>query len=420
MVEFTGERVVPDQVSLDLWSEHIARYAFAQRYARGKSVLDCGCGTGYGSAELAQSAASVTGIDISTDAVEYARLNYGSANARYVTGSCLELAFPAESFEVLVAFEVIEHLADFRQFLAECARVLTPGGIFIVSTPNKSYYAETRAESGPNPFHTHEFTADEFRSELSCVFNNTCVFLQNHVECFPFVADSLKRPECQIDGGAGPAEEAHFFIAVCSNSALPESRPFVYLPKASNLLREREQHIHLLEDQLRSTQSWLAETQAERDRLLKQYRDQLLVCDKHQEDLAARARWAGNLENDLKTARERITQVQLEFAEEQKSAREMAAAYNSKVRELESENLAKTKWALETEERLVAELKDARQELAEALRLLKIAEDTVISRTVWAQQVELEKQALQSRLDAVRESRWLKLGRKLGLGPNLT
>ena len=63
MVEFTGERVVPGQVNDDLWSEHVARYAFARRFSAGKSVLDAGCGTGYGSAELARSARDVAGID---------------------------------------------------------------------------------------------------------------------------------------------------------------------------------------------------------------------------------------------------------------------------------------------------------------------------------------------------------------------
>jgi len=53
LVEFTGERVIPGQVNDDLWSEHIARYAYARRYAEGRRALDAGCGTGYGSAELA-------------------------------------------------------------------------------------------------------------------------------------------------------------------------------------------------------------------------------------------------------------------------------------------------------------------------------------------------------------------------------
>ena len=64
-LEFTGERLVPGQVDQDLFNEHLARYAFAARLARGKRVLDIACGAGYGSAELARSAASVTGCPAS-------------------------------------------------------------------------------------------------------------------------------------------------------------------------------------------------------------------------------------------------------------------------------------------------------------------------------------------------------------------
>ena len=69
--EFTGNRVIPRQVNDNLWSEHVARYAFARRYARGLRVLDAGCGIGYGSAELSQDAAEVVGVDLSPEAIEY-------------------------------------------------------------------------------------------------------------------------------------------------------------------------------------------------------------------------------------------------------------------------------------------------------------------------------------------------------------
>jgi methylase of polypeptide subunit release factors len=63
--EFTGERVIPGQVETDLWNEHFSRYAFATLFASGKRVLDLGCGSGYGSAELARTAESVIGVDVS-------------------------------------------------------------------------------------------------------------------------------------------------------------------------------------------------------------------------------------------------------------------------------------------------------------------------------------------------------------------
>ena len=68
MAEFTGERVIPGQVDADLLNEHMARYAFAARLSRRKQVLDAGCGSGYGSAELAKAAAGVLGIDRSAEA----------------------------------------------------------------------------------------------------------------------------------------------------------------------------------------------------------------------------------------------------------------------------------------------------------------------------------------------------------------
>src|SRR5215475_5813816 len=88
LAEFTGERVIPGQVDIDLLNEHMARYAFASRLARGKRVLDAGCGAGYGSAELARTAASVVGIDRATEAIEFAQANYPLPNLRFEQATC--------------------------------------------------------------------------------------------------------------------------------------------------------------------------------------------------------------------------------------------------------------------------------------------------------------------------------------------
>lgn len=408
LVEFTGERVVPGQVSDDLWSEHIARYALARRYAARKHVLDCGCGTGYGTAELSEPAVRVVGIDNSADAINYARNAYPRDNTRYLVSSCLDLPFAAGSFDMVVAFEVIEHLPDFRRFLDESARVLRPDGLLIVSTPNKTYYAESRAESGPNPFHEHEFDALEFRAELERGFKNVAMLIQNRVECFAFAGTEspyFRPPDSRIDGDAGNAEDGHFFVCLCSKSLLPPAPPFVYVPRAANLLREREQHIRLLEEEIRRTKTWLTETQSERDSLLGQYREL-------KEELESRNRWAESLDAELNRARARIGDLQREIET-------TIEAYEAKVRELEAENVAKTAWAVETEQRLSAEIARITALLTDHVRLLETAEQTVVERTLWAQAVEREKDALQSQLNAVRASRWVQLGHKVGLGPQL-
>ncbi|MDQ6759545.1 MAG: class I SAM-dependent methyltransferase [Acidobacteriota bacterium] len=407
MVEFTGERVIPGQVNADLWSEHLARYAFARRYVRGQRVLDAGSGAGYGSAELAQEAGEVTGVDVSGEALEYARSNYPLSNLTFVAGSCDALPFSSGSFHAVVGFEVIEHLDQPREFIAECARVLRPGGLFVVSTPNKRYYAESRAATGPNLYHRHEFELDEFHRSLSEFFPEVRILLQNRVECFAFhPAKTFWAAEARMDGGAGNAEDAHFFIALCTRGVLPQQRSFVYVPRAANVLREREQHVLLLEKQLAQTQLWLQTTETERDDLLALFRGQ-------KDELEACNRWAGQLNEQLAAAEAELARVQREGSE-------VAAAYEAKVQELDSENVKKTEWAIQTEARLSSELAAAHGQLAEYARLLEASEALMEERTRWAQRTLSEKEVLESQLNLVRGSRWMKAGRKLGLGPVLS
>ena len=395
MVEFTGERVIPGQVNDDLWSEHVARYALARRFAAGKRVLDAGCGTGYGSAELAQSAAAVTGVDISADAIEYASASYPIPGLRFLESSCTAMPMPAESFDLVVAFEVIEHLTDYRALLTECARVLTREGLLIVSSPNKRYYAETRAATGPNPFHEHEFEAAEFVRELQYVFPNVRLLLQNRVESFAFhPAVSFWPAEARIDGGGGGAEDAHFFVGICSAGPLPEPKSFVYVPKAANILRERELHVEALQQQL-------AQVKADREALLEFLRQQT-------RDLEERTLWAQGLDADLKAAGERIGALQNEVAE-------MAAGYQAQVSKMEHEDRVKTEWA----RKVSAELEAKCRELAECVTLLDTAEATVCERTEWAQSAEAQRAALAAQLEMIKASRWVKIGRTVGLGPEV-
>ena len=397
MVEFTGERVVPGQVNVDLWNEHIARYAFARRYAEGKRVLDAGCGTGYGSAELALSARSVAGIDLALEAVAFARASYTAPGLSFLAASCTALPFSNASFDLAVAFEVIEHLEDYRALLTECARVLAPQGLFIVSSPNKSYYAESRQQIGPNPFHHHEFEPEEFFEELRRAFPHVQLLFQNRVESFAFHPIKTFWPaDARVDGGGGGSNDAHFLIAVCTLDLPPEPRSFVYVPKAANILREREQHLVLLEGHL-------AEARQERDALLDMFRHQKQELEDHN-------RWAEQLSAELKTTSERVVLLQNELEA-------ASAAYGSKLEELEQENIAKTQWALDTEARLTSELEAKGRELLDCLKLLESSEKTVEERTLWAQRLEAERAQLAAQLEMIRASRWLKLGRAVGLGP---
>ena len=276
------------------------RFCLATR--RWNRVLDVGCGTGYGSAELAQHARSVTGIDLAPDAIAYAREHYPLPNLVFLSGSATALPFAARSFDLVTAFEVIEHLSDWRALLAEVRRVLHPGGVFLVSTPNKLYYAESRVQDGPNPFHTHEFEFEEFRDALIEFFPQTTVLLQNRLEAFAFYPHASFVPlDARLDGTRGSPAEAHFFLAVCSVQRPPEIRTFLYVPRAANLLREREQHIQLLEQDLNKTKSELAGL--------------IRVHDSQTHHLEEQNRWALDLDKKWKDCLLRIGELQAELTE---------------------------------------------------------------------------------------------------------
>lgn len=380
MPEFTGERLIPGQVEIDLFNEHFARYAFAARLAAGKRVLDAGCGTGYGSAELARLADWVVGADLAGEAVEYAREHYRLPNLHFEQASCIALPHPQASFDLVVAFEVIEHLADWREMLREARRLLAPGGQFVVSTPNRLYYTESRGESGANPFHVHEFDFEEFRQELSAVFPHVTLFLENHVEGIVFQPCPIgNTSEVRADSEAGQPAEAHFFVAVCAHRPQIGNPTFVYVPRAANVLRERERHIALLQQEVATKTEWLAQAHREHQELVAQHSSLT-------EELQHSNEWAKSLDAEITERRARIVQLQDEL-------RHVAEGYAARVKELEADIASITQWARDMEARL-------EQETGERSRL------------------EQHAAGLAHQVNLYRGSRWVKLGRKFGLGPD--
>ncbi len=149
--------------------EHFHRYLWAAQLVAGRRVLDLASGEGFGAALLSETAAAVTGVDIDATAVEHAQLNYTADNLDYRTADARDLGqFDTATFDVVVAFELIEHIVEQEQVLAEIRRVLIPGGLLIVSTPDRSGY-----DQGPgneNPFHAKELVRDEFDALLGMHF----------------------------------------------------------------------------------------------------------------------------------------------------------------------------------------------------------------------------------------------------------
>jgi ubiquinone/menaquinone biosynthesis C-methylase UbiE len=171
-MEYTGERMVPEAADLSTFWEHVFRYAFACKRVKGRRVLDIASGEGYGTHALSKAAKSVIGVDISPEAIEHARKKYG---LDFRLGSADSIPIASSSVGVVVSFETIEHVPVVAKFVDEVFRVLEPGGVFIVSTPNKERYLSGQK---PNPYHCSELTRTEFVECLQSRFEIEALFGQ--------------------------------------------------------------------------------------------------------------------------------------------------------------------------------------------------------------------------------------------------
>jgi ubiquinone/menaquinone biosynthesis C-methylase UbiE len=133
------ERPVPGISDAATLESHVARYRFAERWVGPQDkVLETACGVGYGAQRLARRVGSVLATDYSLLALQHARSHYAAENLGFAVMDCHRLAVGDGRFDVVVSFEVFEHLEQPAAYLAECHRVLRPGGRLLLSTPNRA------------------------------------------------------------------------------------------------------------------------------------------------------------------------------------------------------------------------------------------------------------------------------------------
>lgn len=179
-LRFDGERFVPG-AGVEISYHHWLRYFFARQFAQDKRVLDVAFGEGYGAGYLAGFAQKVDAFDVNSDAVAHARSAYGDNPRLNFAHADIEGFFKdaaSESYDLVTAFEVIEHVDEHVQLtlLEGIHRVLAPGGVALVSTPDKQLYSDAKLMK--NPFHVREMYRDEYAQLLSRVFPHVRTYEQ--------------------------------------------------------------------------------------------------------------------------------------------------------------------------------------------------------------------------------------------------
>ena len=165
VLTLTGERTTPGLDVENYWfRRHEVVYQRLASRCADLDVLEAGCGEGYGADLISRVARRVIALDYDETTVAHVRARYPRVEVMH--GNLAELPLTDASVDVVVNFQVIEHLWDQTQFLRECARVLRPSGLLMVSTPNRITFSPGR-DTPINPFHTRELNADELSRLLA-------------------------------------------------------------------------------------------------------------------------------------------------------------------------------------------------------------------------------------------------------------
>ena len=169
----TGERTVPGIAEENYWfRRHEAGYAAVPGWVptTPRVVLDAGCGEGYAAGLLRRAWPDVRVVGVDYDAVTttHAARAHGGRGAAYLRGALTALPLATGTADLAVSLQVLEHIWTPGDYVRELARVTRPGGMVVLSTPNRMTFSPGlgRREEPTNLYHCREYDADELAREL--------------------------------------------------------------------------------------------------------------------------------------------------------------------------------------------------------------------------------------------------------------
>ncbi len=187
-----GDRILPEKIKSQgeyyLYLKEVFTYDWCRRFlSKNSCCLDVGCGEGYGSKMLSPFVSKIIGIDINKKIIKRAYEKYGSKKCVFKSYNGKRLPFLKETFDVVISFQVIEHIIDDIAFISEIYRVLKQKGIFILTTPNKLIRLPGKIKPW-NIFHVREYNYEDLNKIFKPVFREVRVY-------GVFACDKIKKIE---------------------------------------------------------------------------------------------------------------------------------------------------------------------------------------------------------------------------------
>lgn len=176
----TGERLNPEEIeTMDdylLYLRHLFAYHITKNFVKNTDlVLEVGCGEGYGTFYLSKNVKKIIALDTDKSIIEKAKEKYNSKNIEFREYNGENIPYEDNLFDVVISFQVIEHIRDDRKFVKEIHRVLKKGGKYILTTPNR----KLRLKNGERPwnrFHIREYSVEMLEKLLSPFFNSITLY----------------------------------------------------------------------------------------------------------------------------------------------------------------------------------------------------------------------------------------------------
>lgn len=228
------EQMYKDKASRIMYMTHLSRYHFIKTLCKNKFILDMGCGTGYGAYFLRNIARGIVAIDLDKNAINYALRNY-SKNESKVKYRIFDVSsrqfndfmkkenlIPENKFDIVISFEVIEHLENQNQYLKNARSQLRKNGTFICSTPQIGSVRHSH-------WHKKELTYKEFRELLNKYFKNVKIFSQKRKfmprnKIVNFLYERIVTPNSYTFVDFSQYKECKYMVAICSDKDIDLSK----------------------------------------------------------------------------------------------------------------------------------------------------------------------------------------------------